>query len=72
VLLGSWDRCTVPTLGVWGSRDSFLAEDQMRHSERQMAADWHYERIDGAGHWLPLELPDRVADLALQWSARQR
>jgi pimeloyl-ACP methyl ester carboxylesterase len=69
VLLGSWDRCTVPTLGVWGTGDHFLAEDQMRRSERQMAATWRYERIEGAGHWLPLELPDRIAELALQWSA---
>jgi pimeloyl-ACP methyl ester carboxylesterase len=34
-----------------------------------MAASWRYERIEGAGHWLPLEQPDRIAELALQWSA---
>lgn len=69
VLLGSWEHCAVPTLGVWSSGDHFLAEDQMRRSGRQMAADWRYERIERAGHWLPLDQPDRVAELALQWFA---
>jgi pimeloyl-ACP methyl ester carboxylesterase len=32
-----------------------------------MRAPWRYERIEGAGHWLPLEQPERVADLALRW-----
>lgn len=67
VLLGSWVRCTVPTMGVWSTRDHFLAEDQMRNSSRQMAAPWRYERIEGAGHWLPLEQPEQVASLALEW-----
>jgi len=67
VLFGSWDKCSVPTLGVWSSGDHFLAEDQMRLSERQMDGAWRYERIERAGHWLPLEQPERVAELALQW-----
>jgi len=33
-------------------------------------APWVYERIEGAGHWLPLERPDRVADLAVDWFRR--
>jgi pimeloyl-ACP methyl ester carboxylesterase len=32
-----------------------------------MVAPWAYQRIDDAGHWLPLERPDQVADLALEW-----
>jgi pimeloyl-ACP methyl ester carboxylesterase len=67
VLFGPWENCTVPTLGVWSSRDHFLAEDQMRDSSRRMVAPWAYQRIDDAGHWLPLERPDQVADLALEW-----
>ncbi len=67
VLFSSWESCTVPTLGVWSSGDHFLAEDQMRDSQRRMQAPWRYERIEGAGHWLPLEQPERVAELALEW-----
>jgi pimeloyl-ACP methyl ester carboxylesterase len=67
VMFGSWPPCRVPTLGIWSSRDHCLAEDQMTKSSRRMAAPWRYERIDGAAHWLPLEQPARVADLAIDW-----
>ena len=70
VLFARWGDCTVPTLGVWGDRDHCLAEDQMRMSQRRMQAPWRYERIDGAGHWLPLERPGQIARLALEWFAR--
>jgi len=70
VLFRPWEKCAVPTLGVWSSGDHFLAEDQMRDSERRMQAPWRFERIERAGHWLPLEQPDRVAELALQWFAQ--
>ena len=71
VLFGSWEHCAVPTLGVWSSGDHFLAEDQMRNSARRMRAPWRYERIAGAGHWLPLEQPELIAKLALEWFARR-
>ena len=66
-LTRSWPQCTVPMLGIWGSEDHCLAEDQMARSGRRMAAPWRYERIDGAGHWLPLEQPERIASLAIDW-----
>jgi len=66
-LTRGWPPCRVPVLGIWGSEDHCLAEDQMARSARRMAAPWRYERIEGAGHWLPLEQPARVADLALEW-----
>jgi pimeloyl-ACP methyl ester carboxylesterase len=59
--------CTVPMLGVWGSEDHCLAEDQMSRSGRRASGPWRYERIDGAGHWLPLEQPGRIASLAIAW-----
>jgi pimeloyl-ACP methyl ester carboxylesterase len=67
VVYGRWPQCRVPTLGVWSSGDHCLAEDQMRNSARRMAAPWRYVRIDGATHWLPLEEPERIAGLALDW-----
>lgn len=70
VMFGSWPQCAVPTLGVWSSNDSLLAEDQMQRSARRMSAPWEYVRIDGAGHWLPLEQPERVARLAIDWFQR--
>lgn len=67
VLAGAWPACAVPVLGIWGSEDHCLAEDQMQRSARRMTAPWRYERIEGAGHWLPLEHPRRVSELALDW-----
>ena len=67
VMLGTWPPCTVPTLGLWSSGDHFLAEDQMQRSQRRMTAPWEYVRIDGAGHWLPLEQPAGVAGLCADW-----
>jgi pimeloyl-ACP methyl ester carboxylesterase len=67
VLGRRWPACPVPMLGIWSSEDHCLAEDQMAGSERYMAAPWRYQRIDGAGHWLPLERPAQVAQLAAEW-----
>jgi pimeloyl-ACP methyl ester carboxylesterase len=48
------------TLGVWSSGDVYLTEHQMADSPLE-----HYERLEGVGHWLQLEAPDRVTDLIL-------
>ena len=60
-------RCTVPTLGMLGSEDPALGEEQMVASGRYMDAPWRYERLEGSGHWLSLDAPDRVSELALEW-----
>ena len=57
----------MPTLGIWSSNDKYLAENQVPDSEKYMDADWRYERLDGVGHWIPLEAPDALADLTLEW-----
>lgn len=62
-----WPRCRVPTLGVWSDEDPYLAEDQMVNSAKYMDAPWRYTRLEGLGHWLPLEAPDAVADIAIEW-----
>lgn len=62
-----WPLCTVPMPGVWDSEDHCLAEDQMARSGRRVSGTWRYERIEGAGHWLPLEEPQRIAALAIDW-----
>lgn len=72
VLTRTWPPCRVPMLGLWSGEDHCLAEDQMARSARRMAAPWAYERVEGAGHWLPLERPDRVAELAIDWFRRHQ
>jgi pimeloyl-ACP methyl ester carboxylesterase len=39
----------------------------MRLSGQQVSAPWRYEKIEGVGHWLPLEAPQQVAALACEW-----
>jgi len=70
MLLKPWPKCTVPMLGIWGTEDHCLAEDQMANSAHRVSGTWRYERIEGAGHWLPLEEPAQVARLASDWFNR--
>ena len=58
---------TIPAMGIWGSGERFLTEEQLTASAAYTAAGWRYERIDGAGHWLPLEAPDAVNKLLLDF-----
>ncbi|HEY1521579.1 MAG TPA: alpha/beta fold hydrolase [Solirubrobacteraceae bacterium] len=65
--LRRWPRCRVPTLGILPTEDDYLAEDQMINTRRYMDADWRYERLPGFGHWAPLQAPEQVAGLSLDW-----
>lgn len=51
-------KVTCPVMGVWSSDDPALTEPQMTGSQRLVAGPWRYERIEGAGHWVPVEAPD--------------
>ncbi|MEQ8662466.1 MAG: alpha/beta hydrolase, partial [Gammaproteobacteria bacterium] len=66
----SFPRVAVPTLGVWGSADPYLEEAQMAGSGAYVDAAWRYERLEGAGHWLPLDRAAAVGELVLAWLAR--
>ena len=56
-----------PTLAVWSSGDFALTEAQMTGSEKFCANSFRYERIDGPGHWMPVEAPDKVNALLLDF-----
>ncbi|TDC04032.1 alpha/beta fold hydrolase [Nonomuraea longispora] len=56
-----------PTLGVWSSGDRLIAEEAMTGSARFVHGPWRYERIDGAGHWIPLDAPGPLGDLLLDF-----
>lgn len=55
----------MPVMGLWSDGDRFLAEQQMRDSAQLVPNGWRYERVNGAGHWLQIEAPDRVNELLL-------
>lgn len=67
ILFGRHPRCPVPTLGVWSTEDFALAEDQMTGSRGFVDGRWRYHRFEGLGHWLPLEAPDRLVTLILEF-----
>ncbi|MGH8885748.1 MAG: alpha/beta fold hydrolase [Egibacteraceae bacterium] len=52
-----------PVMGIWASRDVALGEAQMLASATHVTGPWRYERLDGVGHWIPLEAPDCLNQL---------
>ncbi len=56
-----------PTLGIWSTGDLYLTERQMTASADRVAGDWRYERIEGASHWIPLDQPERLNALLLEF-----
>jgi pimeloyl-ACP methyl ester carboxylesterase len=60
---GDLPRVQAPTLGVWSTGDNHLVEAGMTRSAEQVAGPWRYERIEGAGHWISLDAPDRLNGL---------
>jgi pimeloyl-ACP methyl ester carboxylesterase len=61
---------TCPVLGVWSDGDVGCGEAQMLASERQVTGPWRYHRITGAGHWIPLDAPDELAALLVDFLER--
>jgi pimeloyl-ACP methyl ester carboxylesterase len=56
-----------PTMGVWSSGDFALDERGMTGSQQYVDGSWRYERVDGPGHWMQLEAPDKVSGLLLDF-----
>lgn len=52
-----------PTLGVWSTGDMALTEQQMLASADHVKGRWRYERIEGVGHWIPLDAPELLTGL---------
>jgi pimeloyl-ACP methyl ester carboxylesterase len=56
-----------PTMGIWSSGDMALLEQQMKGSGTLVEGQWRYERMDGPGHWIPIEAPDALNRLLLDF-----
>ncbi|HYL08904.1 MAG TPA: alpha/beta fold hydrolase [Candidatus Udaeobacter sp.] len=61
---------TVPTMGVFGTEDKYLTEQAMVASASRVKGPWRYERLEGVGHWIPLEAAGRLNDLLIDFFAR--
>jgi pimeloyl-ACP methyl ester carboxylesterase len=56
-----------PTMGIWSRDDMALIEANVTGSAAHVTAEWRYERIDRAGHWIPLEAHDALTALLLDF-----
>jgi pimeloyl-ACP methyl ester carboxylesterase len=56
-----------PVLGIWSDGDAYCGERQMTGSQRFLAGPWRYERIEGSSHWIPLDAPERLNELLLDF-----
>ena len=61
-------KIKVPTLALWGSDEELMWERQISDSEDFMDAEWRFEKLEGAGHWLMLDQPERVTAILLDWA----
>jgi pimeloyl-ACP methyl ester carboxylesterase len=59
-----------PVLGVWSDGDRYLDGARMRASGELVSGPWRYAEITGASHWIPLDAPDELAALLLEWLGR--
>ena len=56
-----------PSMGVWSTGDFALTEVQMTGSSQYVDGPWRYERIEGPGHWMQWEAPEKVNALLLDF-----
>ena len=56
-----------PTLGIWSTGDHYLDGERMKTSAALVQGPWRYEEIPDASHWVPLDAPDRLNELLLDW-----
>jgi pimeloyl-ACP methyl ester carboxylesterase len=62
-------RVQAAALGVWSSGDLYLTEQAMVRSADRVDGHWRYEPVEGASHWIPLDQPDTLNSLLLDFLA---
>jgi pimeloyl-ACP methyl ester carboxylesterase len=62
-----WPAVTVPVMGIWSDGDPAMGERQMLDSGRYVRAEFRYERIEGADHWLQLTAAPKLNELLLDY-----
>jgi pimeloyl-ACP methyl ester carboxylesterase len=55
------------TLGIWSTGDDYLNEEPMLRSKDMVTGGWRYERFEDASHWIPLDQPERLNKLLLEF-----
>jgi pimeloyl-ACP methyl ester carboxylesterase len=52
---------------VWSDGDHHCGEIQMQSSAHHVGGPWRYVRIEGASHWIPLDAPDTLTTLLMDF-----
>jgi len=56
-----------PTLAIWSDGDHYLDGARVEQSAAYVTGPFRYEQINGASHWIPIDAPDRLNELLLDW-----
>ncbi len=67
LLKADFPRVRIPVFGIWSTEDVALAEDQMIGSAAYVDAPWRYERMEGISHWVPVDAPEELSTLILDF-----
>ena len=62
-------RIACPTLGIWSDGDDHCLEPQMEGSGAFVDGLWRYERVKHTSHWIPIDAPDRLNKLLVEFLA---
>ena len=57
----------VRTLTAISAGDHYLDGERVKKSAAFVNGPWRYEEIPGACHWVPLDAPERLNELLLDW-----
>jgi pimeloyl-ACP methyl ester carboxylesterase len=60
-----------PVLAVWGTRDDVVREASVLGSSIHVSGPWRYAPVEGAGHAVPTDQPERLNALLLEFFAAQ-
>jgi pimeloyl-ACP methyl ester carboxylesterase len=58
---------TAPTMGIWSSGDHYLDGAGLQNSGAFVQAPYRYEEIPDVSHWVPVDAPDRLNELLVDW-----
>jgi len=59
---------SVPTMGIWSDGDVYLIEEGMTRSASLVVdAPFRYEKITSVGHWVPVDAPEKLNALLLDF-----
>ena len=56
-------KVRVPTLYIWGNEDRSLGKTAAMATANHVNAPYQFEVLDGCGHWLLEEAPDKITAL---------